>query len=63
MQIGKYYIQQRLVFLQTSSIALFDKIISQQCIDPDLRKVQALTDMPQSRSKKELQLFLDFWYY
>ena len=48
-----------------SSIPFFGKLISQQCVSQEPRKVQALKDMPPTKSKikKELQLFLGIINY
>ena len=40
-----------------TSIPFFGEVISQQDVSPYPRKLQALTDIPPLKSKKELQLF------
>ena len=43
-----------------TSISFFSKIIYCQDVSLDPRKVQALTDMPPPKSKRELQSFFEY---
>ena len=44
-----------------TSIPFFDKVISQQGISPDPRKVQALTEMPPPKSRKNCRCSLVYY--
>ena len=43
----------------------FDKIVSRECLNTDLRKVKVITDMPplKSKKKKNLQAYLGILNY
>ena len=46
-----------------TKIPFFGEVISQQGVGPDPRKVQALTEMPPPKCRKELQTFLGILNY
>ena len=45
------------------SIPFFGKVVSRECIQPDLQKIRALTKMPVQKNKRELQAFLGIINY
>ena len=49
--------------LGAQAFHFYGEIISRQGVKPDSNKLQAITDIPSPKSKKELRVFLDMMNY